>query len=342
MNFRPTLPRSTSPIAACPTARRAAGGSPSPRSPGNRPRRATVIGARSVRTVANWDRAKALPIIEPPPVAFLLLLLAACLTLVGCSEPVREACASIQICAPETPARETIRVSCDHSLDSPCTLETFMATLSASVGHLIDRPGSTLEAWVLGRDAASTRRIAKVAFSAPSAPGQRQRQTHHESEAAGALATLRRLVEPIFDSARVNRTPLVSAIGKLAQARSDDEGRVHLIFVSDSRLFAPDQVPALRDLECDVHDVSEFLEALQQDGTLVPESLLGSDVTFAPVELGPMTRCSVDPRDARVIEESWTVGLGWAGADHVAFRSDILGATYFRGLHQRLDDRGQP
>ena len=266
----------------------------------------------------------------------ILIVAAAGVTAFGaCDRSARDSCVWLGVCDSHV-VPERVVVLCDHSAGSSCSVEALDSTVAASVRHIVKRPGSNLEVWMVGQDLAQTRPVARFSIAPSRKSGLHAIGSHQSEQIRIAQELIRQRSKTYIEDTPPSRSPLLGALGKVSLTRSDRDGTLHIVLVSDALQFGEGW-----DWECRApQDPEQLLEVVRAEAILPEGSLTNTSVIFAWVRLDEIDggRCPVEIGAARRVRELWEALLTSAGAHSVTFEAGppSLDATHAKG---RAGDR---
>lgn len=253
----------------------------------------------------------------------IALYLVACVGLPACdvattSPEAQDVCRTLGLCDETAPPPIAIDVLCDASAGSSCDRDTLGATLDVALHLAVERPGSRVRLWALGRDVAGTNPVGEQVAPETSRASGRSRATANERFVMTAKDFLLASIAPVLDGAPVRRSPLAEAISKIALADAGGLPRT-LVVISDGR-----EVSDLADLECARLPTEHgFRSVLAHQRVLAPASLTGIhvEVVFLTSKPIPGRGCLVNiDREVR-IRGLWNAVFEGAGAASVRLSS---------------------
>lgn len=220
-------------------------------------------------------------------------------------------------------AAEMIDLVIDASEGSSASLATVEATLNRVLPYAAARPGSSVRLWALGMELSDTRMVASVASAAPKRRGERARKTEALRFVDTAKQVLMQAAMPVFERAAKKQSPIAEGVSRVAYSRAPAGMRRHIIVITDARQVGG----TLKfDFECDsVPDPATFVERLQSNAILAPETLTDTTIHFSYVALEAVPKrpgCIVTLARAQQIEAAWRAALSAAGARNVSFTTD--------------------
>ena len=221
------------------------------------------------------------------------------------------------------PPAELIDLVLDASEGSPASLVTAETTTDRALTYAAARPGTRVRVWALGMELADTTMLASVESTAAKRRGERARAVEAQRFIAAAKPVLMQAILPIFDRPAKKQSPIAEGLSKVAYSRAPRGMRRHIVLVTDAR-----QVGGVLkfDFECgNVPDPDSFVERLQKNVILAPDTLTDTTVHFAFVALEAVPKrpgCSVTLARAQAIETAWRAAVAGAGATEVYFTTD--------------------
>lgn len=228
-------------------------------------------------------------------------------------------CAGVGVCdEPLQPAPpRCFDILCDPSVGSSCSRATLDRALDAVLGGAVERPGSRIRLWMLGRNVAETVAVGEQAVPSFAQGSDRATRARTERFVATAREYFLAAANRAFDASPVHRSPLIEAIAKIGIADAGGLPR-RIVVISDGR-----EVSQMGDFECArLPSDAQFVATLRRHG-VQPDLLAHVSVEFGFVESSaiPVRGCPVRvDREVR-IRALWTAALHAAGAENVRIGS---------------------
>lgn len=237
---------------------------------------------------------------------------------VSAGSPYADACRALGICDEPPKPPGFIDVLCDSSVGSSCDRRALERTVDAVLHHAVERPGSHVRLWVLGKNLAETVPVGEQTMPAFVRGSARGRHAQAERFVETAREFLLTAASSALEASPVRRSPLAEGMSKIGLADADQLPRT-LVVLTDGR-----EVSALGDFECGaMPSDARFLGKLRARSLLGPTLLSGAHVEFAFLQSAaiPSRGCAVEvDREVRV-RALWTAALKAAGATRVHITS---------------------
>lgn len=242
------------------------------------------------------------------------------LVLSSCQGDLRELCTWVGICDPIPAPPETISVLCDYSTGATCSSSTLDSTIAFAVTHILQKPGSRIELWMLGGDIASTQSVANFVIGKSPKNGVHAIQRFQEKQLDSARVFFLRKADDFLRSGAPLQSPLAAGIGKISLNTVTTSEAWHVVVISDALEYGEGW-----DFECNPPLDQRFTKAIQDRGFFTATSLSKASVGFAFVTLGRIdgNRCVVEMERVRRIRNLWTSALSAAGAQKVSFSAGL-------------------
>lgn len=224
----------------------------------------------------------------------------------------RKAAAAVGLTdSPPLPA-EIVDIGCDVSSEAPCTMTTLAETVSNGLLYAAARPGTHVRLWRIGRDISDTSIVAEQVSPGGRGQGKKAVKADRDRFVESARRLFLKAAEPMLDGPRVNRSPLLEAVTKIALAEIPGLSTRVMILITDGLEYS-----RWANWETgDIDPIESLSQRLHAGHVLTPGVLKDTRVFLSFCDVSHVSRSPSRSTIARLtgIQDAWRTLVREAGA----------------------------